>query len=97
METPNIPTTDGGKVAVTVVGDADLVDAYLSVAKAEEDKELVQLLRYAEPEAEKAGAVLRRCLEGGKSLIPVYPGNNETPPEGSALVGSIPDGVLYIC
>lgn len=96
MEAPKISTTDGGKAVVTVLSDALLVDAYLSAATNSDDVDLVRLLQYAEPEAEKAGAILRRCLEGGKRLIAIYPGNSEKPPKGATLIGSISDGSLYL-
>lgn len=96
MKIPNINTTKGVK-PVTVLPDDMLVEAYIFAAPSFEDVELVRLLQYAEPDAKKAGAILRRCLEGNARLLPYYPGiSNKKEPDGAKVVGSISDGVLFI-
>lgn len=95
MNIPKIQTMEGKK-SVTVVPDKLLLEAYLEAAENIEEKELVELLRYAEPSQEKAASILRQCLTAGRKLVAVYPGNEETPPEKAAFIGSIPDGVLYL-
>ena len=94
MNVPKIKTTEG-KEPVTIVPNKLLVEAYLNAATNKEEKELVELLRYAEPSNEKAATILRKCLKGSATLVAVYPGNEQTPPKGATLVGSIPDGGLY--
>lgn len=96
MKTPNITTTKGVE-PITVLPDDMLVEAYLFLRPSADDMELVRLLQYAEPDAKKAGAILRRCLEGKARLIPFYPGIiNKKEPNGAKVVGSIIDGVLYV-
>ncbi len=97
MKIPNIRTTEGAK-PVTILPDKLLVEGFLtmSINAAPEDKDLVWLLQYAEPNPEKNGEILRRCLEGKARLIPVYPGNGEQKPNGAKSVGSIMDGGLYL-
>ncbi len=95
MKIPNIPTTKGVK-PVTVLPDKLLVEGFLSSNAAPEDIDLVRLLQYAEPNPEKNGEILRRCLEGKARLIPVYPGIGEKEPNGAKSVGSIIDGILYV-
>lgn len=73
MKIPNINTQKGVE-PITVLPDDMLVETYLFLRPSADDMELVRLLQYAEPDAKKAGAILRRCLEGkaGLSLsIPV--------------------------
>ncbi len=96
MKIPNIDTKKGVE-PITVLPDDMLVEAYLFLRPSADDMELVRLLQYAEPDAKKAGAILRRCLEGKARLIPFYPGiSNKKEPDGAKVVGSIIDGVLYI-
>lgn len=95
MKIPRINTTKG-KQPVTIVPNSCLVEGFLSSDAPAEDIDLVRLLEYAEPNAEKNGAILRRCLEGKARLLPVYPGNNEKEPTGAKFVGSIMDGGLYV-
>ena len=95
MNVPKIKTTEG-KEPVTAVPNKLLLEAYLEAATNMEEKELVKLLRYAEPSKEKAATILRKCLKGSANLVAVYPGNEQTPPKGATLVGSIPDGGLYL-
>lgn len=95
MKIPRINTTKG-KQPVTVVPDNALVEGFLNSDAPEEDIDVVRLLEYAEPDAEKNGAILRQCLEGKARLLPVYPGIGEKEPTGAKLVGSIMDGGLYL-
>lgn len=96
MKVPQINTTKG-KQPVTVVPDELLVEGFLSSEGADaDDVDLVRLLEYAEPDAKKNGAILRRCLEGKARLLPVYPGEGEKEPTGAKVVGSIMDGYLYL-
>ena len=95
MKVPNIPTTKG-KQPVTIVPNNALVEGFLNSDAPAEDIDVVRLLQYAEPDAEKTGAILRRCLEGKARLLPVYPGNHEKEPTGAKFVGSIMDGGLYV-
>ena len=95
MKIPRINTTKG-KQPVTVVPDNALVGGFLNSDAPAEDIDVVRLLEYAEPDAEKNGAILRQCLEGKARLLSVYPGNNEKEPTGAKFVGSIMDGGLYL-
>lgn len=95
MKIPRINTTKG-KQPVTVVPDNALVEGFLNSDAPEEDIDVVRLLEYAEPDAEKNGAILRQCLEGKARLLLVYPGNDEKEPTGAKFVGSIMDGGLYL-
>ena len=95
MKIPRINTTKG-KQPVTVVPDNVLVEGFLNADAPAEDIDVVRLLEYAEPDAEKNGAILRQCLEGKARLLPVYPGIGEKEPTGAKLVGSIMDGGLYL-
>lgn len=95
MKIPRINTTKG-KQPVTVVPDNVLVEGFLNSDAPAEDIDVVRLLEYAEPDAEKNGAILRQCLEGKARLLPVYPGVGEKEPTGAKLVGSIMDGGLYL-
>lgn len=56
----------------------------------------VQLLPFAEPNMEKACALLEQIVKDGKRLVAIYPSLNEKPTPEMELVGSIPDGALYI-
>ena len=51
---------------------------------------------YAEPDREKALALLEKMVQDGKRLVAIYPGNGDVVPKGAKLVGDIPDGALYI-
>lgn len=95
MKIPRINTTKG-KQPVTVVPDNVLVEGFLNSDAPAEDIDVVRLLEYAKPDAEKNGAILRQCLEGKARLLPVYPGVGEKEPTGAKLVGSIMDGGLYL-
>lgn len=96
MKVPKINTTKG-KQPITVVPDELLVEGFLSCEGADaDDVDLVRLLEYAEPDAKRNGAILRRCLEGKARLLPVYPGEGEKEPNGAKVVGSIMDGGLYL-
>lgn len=95
MKIPNIDTKKGVE-PITVLPDDMLVEAYLFLRPSADDMELARLLQYAEPDAKKAGAILRRCLEGKARLIPFYHGISKKEPNGAKVVGSISDGVLYI-
>lgn len=57
---------------------------------------VVALLPYAESDMEKACNLLETIVKDGKRLVAVYPGLNEKPTPEMELVGSIPDGALYI-
>lgn len=95
MKIPRINTTKG-KQPVTVVPDNAIVEGFLNSDAPAEDMDVVRLLEYAEPDAEKNGAILRQCLEGKARLLPVYPSNDEKEPTGAKFVGSIMDGGLYL-
>ncbi len=97
MNVTKIRTTKGTK-PVTILPNKLLVKGFLtmSVNATLEDVELVRLLEYAEPNSEKNGEILRRCLEGKARLIPVYWGLNEKEPKGAKPIGSIMDGSLYL-
>lgn len=95
MKIPRINTTKG-KQPVTVIPNNALVEGFLNSDASAEDIDVVRLLEYAEPDAEKNGAILRQCLEGKARLLPVYPGIGEKEPTGAKLVGSIMDGGLYL-
>lgn len=95
MKIPRINTTNG-KQPVTVVPDNALVEGFLNSDAPAEDIDVVRLLEYAEPDAEKNGTILRQCLEGKARLLPVYPSNDEKEPTGAKFVGSIMDGGLYL-
>lgn len=58
--------------------------------------ETVSLLMYAEPDREKALALLEKMVQDGKRLVAIYPGNGDVVPRGAEFVGDIPDGALYI-
>lgn len=96
MKVPYIPAAPSGRVPVTRVGNADLIEVYLSAATEEGDVSLVRLLLYVNGPGEKSARILRKCLEGGADLVAVYPGEKETAPAGAELLGSIPDGLLYL-
>lgn len=95
MNIPRINTTKG-KQPVTIVPNNALVEGFLSSDASAEDIDVVQLLEYAEPDAEKNGVILRQCLEGKGRLLPVYPGSNEKEPTGAKFIGSIMDGGLFL-
>lgn len=95
MKIPRINTTKG-KQPITIVPNNALVEGFLNSDAPAEDIDVVRLLEYAEPDAEKNGAILRQCLEGKARLLPVYPGVGEKEPTGAKLVGSIMDGGLYL-
>lgn len=93
METPKIATFKGLR-PVTILPDEALVAGFLSASTGNND--LVQLLSFAAGSAKVAGAILRQCLTAGAKLVAVYHALKETPPTGAKLVGSIPDGGLYV-
>ncbi len=95
MKIPRINTTNG-KQPLTIVPNNALVEGFLNSDASAEDIDLVRLLEYAEPDAEKNGVILRQCLEGKSRLLPVYPGLDEKEPTGAKFVGSIMDGGLYV-
>lgn len=59
-----------------------------------EDKEMARYLDIL-GDVEYAGAVLRCCFDGGR-LVVVYPGLNQTPPDGARFITSVEDGGLYL-
>lgn len=95
MKIPTINTTNGKK-PVTVLPNEHIVSGFLASSSSDADVSMVRLLAYAEPNEKKAGALLRRCLSSARSLVAVYPAQNETPPAKATLIGSIPDGALYL-
>lgn len=95
MNIPKIQTAEGKK-PVTVVPDKLLLEAYLEAIENAEEKELVELLRYAEPSQEKAASILRQCLTTGRKLVAVYPGLGEKAPQNATRIGCIIDGGLYL-
>lgn len=58
--------------------------------------ETVPLLMFAEPDRNKALALLEKMIRDGKRLVAIYPGNGDVAPSNAELVGDIPDGALYI-
>lgn len=95
MKVPYINTTKG-KQPLTIVPNAALLEGFIYSDAPAEDIDVVRLLEYAEPDAEKNGAILRQCLEGKARLLPVYPGEGEKEPKGAKPIGSIIDGILYL-
>lgn len=95
MKTPNVQTTNGVKPLTALPNEA-LVEGFLYNSDEDEEVSLVRLLSIVEPSPKKAGAILRECLTKGRSLVAVYPGNNETPPAKATYLGSIADGALYL-
>lgn len=92
MKVPTVKTKEGLK-PITCLSDDMLVSAYIAAGGSAID--IVRLLQYAVFDAAKAGAILRRCLEGNGALVVVYHGTGQTPPLGASFVGSVPDGALY--
>lgn len=95
MKTPNVQTTNGKK-PLTVLPNEALVEGFLAYSTSSEDLELVRLLAYAEPSKKKAGEHLRNCLEGNRSLVPIYHSASSKVPANGVLIGAIPDGALYL-
>lgn len=95
MKTPKVQTTKGVKPLTSLPNEA-LIDGFLFNSDEPESVDLVRLLVLAEPSEKKAASILRECLSNGRKLVAVYPGQNETPPAKATLIGSIPDGMLYI-
>jgi len=95
MKIPNVQTTKGKKPLTALPNEA-LITGFLSFSDEPEEIDLVRLLRIAEPSEKKAASILRECLANDRRLVAVYPGNNETPPAKATLIGSIPDGMLYL-
>lgn len=97
MNVPKIKTTEGIK-PIIILPNKLLVEGFLTMAVDAklEDVDLVRLLEYAEPNPEKNGEILRRCLEGKVKLIPVYWGFDEKEPKGAKPIGSIMDGFLFL-
>lgn len=95
-----IPCTNGSQIPITELPDELLVEAYLHHGVDGEAVDAVRFLHYAVEiggtEKKKSGAVLRKCLVGGKSLCVVYPSLDEDVPKGAQLLGDIPDGGLYL-
>lgn len=95
MKTPKVQTTKGVKPLTALPNEA-LIEGFLFNSNEPEDVELVRLLTIAEPSAKKAASILRECLANGRRLVAVYPGQNEKPPVKATVIGSIPDGLLYL-
>lgn len=95
MKIPNVQTKNG-KLPLTALPNKALVEGFISFSDEPESVDLVRLLSYVEPSSEKAGKILRSCLADGKELIAFYPRIDKTPPAKATLLGSIPDGVLYL-
>lgn len=81
---------------VTDLPNAALVEGFLASCTNSEDAYLVKLLTIAEQNSESAAKILRRCLTSGRSLVAYYPGLGGAAPAKATLVGSIPDGALYL-
>ncbi len=94
MKVPKIDTNEGKK-PLTALPDEELVTGFIYFSEDQEEIDLVLLLRHATTEKE-AAKYLRACLENGRNLVPVYPGEGDKVPKGAEYIGSIPDGVLYI-
>lgn len=95
MNIPKIKTTRG-LLPVTELPNAALVEGFLLCCTNSEDIALVKLLTYAEQNHESAAKILRRCLTSGRSLVAYYPGMGGAAPAKATLIGSIPDGALYL-
>ena len=95
MKNPKVQTTQGVKLLTALPNEA-LIDGFLFNSTEPEEVDLVRLLTIAEPSAKKAASILRECLSKGRKLVAVYLGQNQTPPAKATLIGSIPDGVLYL-
>ena len=95
MKVPNVQTTKGKKPLTALPNEA-LITGFLAFSDEPEEADMVRLLLVAEPSEKKASSILRQCLEDGRKLVAVYPGKNQTPPAKATLIGSIPDGMLYL-
>ena len=74
-------------------------DLFLFLTTRIEDKEyssVVELLPYAVPDSAKMYAILEKSVKEGRKFIAVYPMFGETPSSEMQLIGSIPDGALYL-
>lgn len=58
--------------------------------------EAVLLLMHAEPNRDKAFALLEKMVQDGRHLVAIYPGLGDVVPNGAEFVGNIMDGSLYI-
>lgn len=95
MDIPKIKTTRG-LLPVTKLPNSALIEGFLSCCTNSEDIALVHLLSIAEHNSESAAKILRRCLTSGRSLVAYYPGLGGVEPKKATLIGSIPDGALYL-
>ncbi len=74
---------------------ADLFAYYVTQHKDAEYRALVELLPYACGGMEKAYKILENAVKHGRKLYACYP-PNESVPNGADVIGSIPDGLLYV-
>lgn len=95
MKIPNVQTTKGKKPLTALPNEA-LIEGFLFNSTEPEEVDLVRLLAIAEPSEKKAASILRECLTKGRKLVAVYPGKNDKPSAKATLIGSIPDGMLYL-
>lgn len=75
-------------------------DLFLYVTEVHEDKEfaeMVNLMAYALMyDMSKVYSMLEDVVVQEKRLVAVYPGSGDAIPKDAELVGSIPDGALYM-
>lgn len=62
----------------------------------DEYSSLIALLPYALMDREKAISFLEDMVKNGKRIVAIYPGNGDIVPKDAQLVGSIPDGAMYV-
>ncbi len=73
---------------------ADLFAYYVTQYKDTEYRTLVKLLPQACGDMQKAYKILESSVNSGRKLYACYP--PEKIPDGAEIIGSIPDGVLYL-
>ena len=75
-------------------------DLYLYVTELHTDREfaeMVELMAYALMyDMDKVYSTLEDVVQKGKKIIAIYPGSGDVVPQGANLIGTIPDGALYV-
>lgn len=69
---------------------------YLTHDVNNEYSSLIALLPYVFTDRNKALSFLEEMVKNGKTIVAIYPGNGNIVPKGAKLLGSIPDGAMYI-